>query len=102
MSNAEQLDLSFSAAPVPYGLVLCGAARRLSGVSYREFATNPAATAESYLCAYETYGGSILAWTDLSIEAADFGQKMVFPEESTPPSGLFGSLDQRRFRLPEA
>ena len=80
MSDADNANQSF----IPYGLVLCGAARRLSGVTYREFATNPAATAESYLRSYETYGGTILAWTDLSIEAADFGQKMVFPEESTP------------------
>jgi uroporphyrinogen decarboxylase len=72
------------APSIPYGLVLCGAARRLAGVSYREFSTNPKATAESYLCAYEKYGGSILAWTDLSIEAADFGQKIICPEESTP------------------
>lgn len=74
----------YDASLLPYSVVLCGAARRLAGVSYREFATNPAATAESYLCAYEKYGGSVLAWTDLSIEAADFGQKIVYPEESTP------------------
>jgi len=68
---------------MPYGLVLCGAARRLAGVSYRDFSTKPEATAESYICAYEKFGGSVLAWTDLSIEAADFGQKLIYPEEST-------------------
>ena len=84
MNDALKSPEINNSASVPYGLVLCGAARRLAGVTYREFATNPVATAESYLCAYETYGGSILAWTDLSIEAADFGQKMIYPEESTP------------------
>ncbi|MFO7965234.1 MAG: uroporphyrinogen decarboxylase family protein [Desulfobacterales bacterium] len=84
MSDALSSIELFNSASIPYGLVLCGAARRLAGVTYREFATNPAATAESYLCSYEKFGGSILAWTDLSIEAADFGQKMIYPEESTP------------------
>jgi len=68
---------------IPYGVGLCGAARRLAGVSYRDFSTKPEAAAESYLSAYEEFGGSVLAWTDLSIEAADFGQKMIYPEEST-------------------
>jgi uroporphyrinogen decarboxylase len=84
MSGDESVGQLSGAPSIPYGLVLCGAARRLARVSYREFSTNPKATAKSYLCAYEKYGGSILAWTDLSIEAADFGQKLIYPEESTP------------------
>jgi len=84
MSPAESQARTEYPAGLPYNLSLCGASRRLAGVSYREFATNPVATAESYICAYERFGGSVLAWTDLSIEAADFGQKMVYPEESTP------------------
>ena len=71
-------------SPVPYGLIICGAARRLIGASYRDFATKPEVTAESYLSVIKKFGGSVLAWTDLSIEAADFGQKMIYPEESTP------------------
>jgi uroporphyrinogen decarboxylase len=84
MRSTEQPPKPTGDPPIPYGLVLCGAARRLAGVSYREFCSDPKATAESYLCAYEKYGGSVLAWTDLSIEAGDFGQKIIYPEESTP------------------
>lgn len=84
MSSTQSQLIAHDPIELPYNLSLCGASRRLAGVSYREFATDPVATAESYICAYERFGGSVLAWTDLSIEAADFGQKMVYPEESTP------------------
>ncbi len=69
--------------PVPYALLMFGATRRLSGVSFKEFSTNAQAAALSYISAYEKFGGNMLAWIDLSVEAADFGQKMVYPDNST-------------------
>ena len=36
------------------------------------------------MAAYEKFGGLLNVWIDLSVEAADFGQKMVYPENSTP------------------
>jgi len=70
---------------VPCCPMLYGASRRLAGVSYPDFALKPEATAESLLAAFEMIGGEAFAPAiDLSIEAADFGQQMVYPDNSTP------------------
>ncbi len=63
--------------PLPILRLMCGATRRLSGVSYRDFSTNPEATANSYLAAYNKFGGSIASSVDLSVEAADFARRCV-------------------------
>ena len=69
---------------VPCSPVVCGAGRRLSGISYAEFSTNPRAAAETYYAAFEQIGGEVVVpLLDLSVEAADFGQKMVFCNNST-------------------
>ena len=69
---------------VPSCPVVAGGGRRLSGHTYAEFSRDPAAAAESFLAAFNMIGGEIVVpLVDLSIEAADFGQKMVYPEEST-------------------
>lgn len=62
-----------------------GACRCLAGVSYPDFALKPEATVKSLLAGFELIGGEmVVPWVDLSIEAADFGQKIVYPENSTP------------------
>ncbi|MGQ9536483.1 MAG: uroporphyrinogen decarboxylase family protein [Actinomycetota bacterium] len=69
---------------VPVAHFLLGAARRLTGISYREFSRQPEAAAEAYLAANEIIGGDVLYTViDLSVEAADFGQEMVYPDTST-------------------
>ena len=70
---------------VPCCPMLYGASRRLVGVSYPDFALKPEATAKSLLAGFELIGGETFAPAiDLSIEAADFGQQMVYPDNSTP------------------
>jgi len=69
---------------VPTAPVICGAGRQLIGRSYREFSTDAAVAADSFLAGHRLIGGdAIIVLVDLSIEAADFGQAMVYPEHST-------------------
>jgi len=69
---------------VPTAPVICGAGRQLIGRSYREFSTDAAVAAESFLAGHRYMGGDvIIVLVDLSVEAADFGQAMVYPENST-------------------
>ncbi len=70
---------------VPCSPMVFGACRRLTGASYPDFALEPDATAKSLLAGFELIGGeAIVPMPDLSVEAADFGQKIIYPENSTP------------------
>ena len=69
---------------VPVAHFIQGAARRLTGITYRDFALRPDKTAEAYEAVLDIIGGDALYSTvDLSVEAADFGQEMVYPANST-------------------
>ncbi len=69
---------------VPVTHFLLGAARRLTGISYERFSRDPEAAAEAYIAANQLLGGDVLYTViDLSVEAADFGQEMVYPPYST-------------------
>ncbi len=70
---------------VPAGPLVCGAARRVYGVTYAEWAQDGEIQGKSMVQAVELIGvDGCLQLVDLSVEAADFGQEMVFPEENTP------------------
>lgn len=70
---------------VPCYSMAFGACRRLVGVSYPDFALKPQAAADSLLAGFDFIGGeAIVPMLDLSLEAADFGQKMIYPANSTP------------------
>ena len=69
---------------VPVVHFLLGAARRLTGTSYEDFSRKPEEAAEAYLAATQILGGDALYNViDLSVEAADFGQKVIYPPHST-------------------
>lgn len=69
---------------VPVFPFVLGGSRRLTGISYPELGREPAKTAEAYLAATEIIGGdALVSFIDLSVEAADFGQAMVYPEDTT-------------------
>lgn len=69
---------------VPVTHFLLGGARRLTGISYEDFSRDPEMAAEAYLAANEIVGGDALYTViDLSVEAADFGQRMIYPPYST-------------------
>jgi uroporphyrinogen decarboxylase len=70
---------------VPAGPLVCGASRRVYGVTYAEWAQDGELAAKCMLQAQELIGfDGMLTLVDLSVEAADFGQEMVFPVEDTP------------------
>ena len=76
-------------APVPCRPLLFSACRRLVGASCRDFALKPDVTVKALMAGLDFLGVKegdrpFAPWVDLSVEAADFGQKMVYPEESTP------------------
>jgi uroporphyrinogen decarboxylase len=61
------------------------AARRVYGVTYAEWAQNGELAAKCQLQAQELLGfDGMGAFVDLSVEAGDLGQEMVFPVDSTP------------------
>jgi uroporphyrinogen decarboxylase len=69
---------------VPCCTVVNGGSRRLVGHTYAEFSTDPKIAAECFLAGFNHIGGEVIVpLVDLSIEAADFGQKMVYPLNST-------------------
>jgi uroporphyrinogen decarboxylase len=72
---------------VPVTPILGGGARQISGISYPDHSLNADKTAQVFLDGWRFVGGDlILLMLDLSLEAADFGQKVEYPENSTPYS----------------
>lgn len=69
---------------VPAAPLICGASRRVYGVTYAEWSQDGELMAKSMIQAQKLIGfDGILGLVDLSVEAADLGQKMVFPVEDT-------------------
>ncbi len=69
---------------VPSCPLICGAARRVYGITYEEWSQDGELMAKSMIQAQDLIGfDGILGLVDLSVEAADFGQKMIFPVEDT-------------------
>ena len=65
---------------VPAGPLVCGAARRVYGVTYEEWAQDGELQAKCMIQAQKLIGmDGCLQLVDLSVEAADLGQEMVFP-----------------------
>lgn len=63
---------------------LAGAAIRITWLSYAEFLNNPERAAEAYYAVTQVIGGDVVfCFGDLSIEAVDFGQDMVYPPNDT-------------------
>ncbi|NMB46453.1 MAG: uroporphyrinogen decarboxylase [Firmicutes bacterium] len=66
---------------VPVYPILSGVTRHLVNASYREWATNAEICAAAYIKAAEQYRLDVICTlTDLSVEAADFGAQIVYPE----------------------
>lgn len=70
---------------VPTAPLVCGASRRVYGATYAEWAQDGELAAKCMVQAHDLIGfDGILTLVDLSVEAADFGQEMVWPCEDTP------------------
>jgi uroporphyrinogen decarboxylase len=69
---------------VPAVPLVCGASRRVYGTTYAEWSQDGELAAKCMLQAQEMIGfDGMLTLVDLSVEAADLGQEMVFPIEDT-------------------
>ncbi len=70
---------------VPVTTIMCSAARQILGISFPEFSQNAEKAADVFMAGFDFVGGDVivLLW-DLSVEAGDFGQELVFPQDSTP------------------
>ncbi len=70
---------------VPVTPILCSGARQIAGISFPDFALDAAKASQVFVDGFEFVGGDfVILLLDLSVEAADFGQAMIYPEESTP------------------
>lgn len=70
---------------VPVTPILCSGARQITGTSFPEFALNAEKAADVYVAGFDLVGGDlVILLLDLSVEASDFGQKILYPENSTP------------------
>lgn len=69
---------------VPVCSLAVGVTRTVSGCSYPEFSRDSELAAQAMILTNELVGDDIiLCFTDLSVEAADFGQKIIYPKSTT-------------------
>ncbi len=69
---------------IPVCSLAIGVARQMTGASFPAFSTDSEVAAEAMLYANRMVGDDIfLCFTDLSVEAADFGQEIVYPTNTT-------------------
>ncbi len=76
---------------VPVYPLVNSIARKAIGASYADLAKNAEICAQAYIKTTEKLGLDVICTlTDLSVEAADFGQKIVYSEnEAAHPDGAF-------------
>ena len=69
---------------VPVVPLVCGASYRVLGTRYDKWSTDAELATKSLLASQEIIGhDAFLLLVDLSVEAADFGQELIFPKYST-------------------
>jgi len=70
---------------VPCVPIICGASRRVYGISYAEWAQDEELCAKSWIQSQQMFGyDAFVTLTDLSVECADFGQEVIYPADDTP------------------
>ncbi len=88
LSALERMLMAFchkESDRVPVSPILCAGARQISGITFPDFALDAEKAARVYTDGFEFVGGdAVILLLDLSVEAADFGQSIVYPERSTP------------------
>ncbi len=69
---------------VPVATLVCSASRHISGISFPEFSKDAHKTSQALLASHDLIGSDLIVLLlDLSVEAADFGQTMIYPTHST-------------------
>ncbi len=69
---------------VPVAPLVNAAARQITGVSFPDYSLKAEKAAEVFSASMDFVGGDmVILLLDLSVEAADFGQKILYPRDST-------------------
>lgn len=71
---------------VPVASLVCGAARRVSGVSYDKWSQDAELIADSLIQTHKLFNNEFdifVTLVDLSVEAETFGQPVIYPLENT-------------------
>jgi uroporphyrinogen decarboxylase len=69
---------------VPVAPLFCGASHRVLGITYDTWSLDAELATKSLLAAHEIIGfDAFVTLVDLSVEAYDFGQAVIFPKNST-------------------
>lgn len=69
---------------VPVSPMAGAVARQIKGITFPEYSQDAEKGADVFISSFEFIGADLIVLLmDLSIEAADFGQKVIFPENST-------------------
>lgn len=70
---------------VPVATLVCAGGRQVSGISFPEYSLNAEKGAQAFLDGLDFAGGDVVVLLlDLSVEASDLGQKLEYPDNSTP------------------
>jgi uroporphyrinogen decarboxylase len=69
---------------VPVATITCAAGRQISGISFPDYSKDPEKAAQVFLEGFDFTGGdAVILLLDLSVEACDLGQKIIYPDNST-------------------
>jgi uroporphyrinogen decarboxylase len=69
---------------VPVTPLLCAGARHISGIAFPDYSLDADKAARVFMDGFQLVGGDlVILMLDLSVEAADFGQQMQYPPDST-------------------
>lgn len=90
VSDLSSIERTFAALfhkepdHVPVTPLLCSAARQINGTMFPDMSLDGKKAADVFYEGFDLVGGDFIElMLDLSVEAADFGQKMVYPENTT-------------------
>ncbi len=101
MRPIERVSLTLQhkeADRVPVYPLLCGVSRKLVNASYPEWSLDMDVCGEAYERVTEQFNLDIICTLiDLSVEAADFGQKNHLPRKRGRPSG-YNRLPAKKYR----
>ncbi len=90
ISGLSSVERTFSALfhrepdHVPVTPLLCSAARQIRGISFPDLSLDGEKAADVFYSGWDFVGGDLIVlMLDLSVEAADFGQAMEYPDMTT-------------------
>jgi len=87
LTSLERVGLALQSKEtdrIPVTPLFCGASHRVLGITYDKWSTDAELATKSLLASQEIIGfDAFVTLVDLSVEAADFGQEIIYPKNST-------------------